>query len=127
MPDIPVGAQIFDLVFHPTHSTVYTGLLTGEIKSFTYDEQGQYESGFTQRPSKRSCRGLTLSEDGVHLWAVGKSKSLLYVSPPSLGFIRLLLAPARLMQRLADWSRREQAHTSKLQKNSGAEASPRHN
>jgi WD repeat-containing protein 55 len=80
MPDIPVGAQIFDLVFHPNHSTVYTGLLTGEIKAFTYDDQGQYEDSFSLRPSKRSCRGLSIDQDGTRLWAVGKAKSLLYVS-----------------------------------------------
>ena len=77
MPDIPVGAQIFDLAFHPTNSTVFAGLLTGEIKAFSYDEQGNYESKFSIRPSKRSCRGLTMSGSGDRLWAVGKGKSLL--------------------------------------------------
>ena len=79
MPDIPVGAQIFDLTFHPTHSTAYTALLTGEIRALTYDEQGQYLGGFVERPSKRSCRGLAISEDGAQLWAVGKSKALQWV------------------------------------------------
>ena len=79
MPDIPVGAQIFDLAFHPTNSTVFAGLLTGEIKAFSYDEQGNYESKFSIRPSKRSCRGLTMSGSGDRLWAVGKGKSLLQV------------------------------------------------
>lgn len=76
MPDINVGAQIFDLVFHPSHSTVYTGLLTGEVKAFTYDEQGNHENKFSIRPSKKSCRGLTMSESGDKLWAVGKGKAL---------------------------------------------------
>ncbi|KAL4251007.1 WD repeat-containing protein WDR55/POC1 [Abortiporus biennis] len=76
MPDIPVGAQIFDLVFHPTSSVVFTGLLTGEIKSFGYDEQGNYDEKFSLRPSKRSCRGLTMSAEGDKLYAVGKGKAL---------------------------------------------------
>jgi hypothetical protein len=74
--NIPVGAQVFDLVFHPTHSTVYSGLLTGEVKAFKYNDEGQHESSFSLSSSKRSCRGLTISEDGRHLWAVGKGKGL---------------------------------------------------
>jgi hypothetical protein len=76
MPEISVGAQIFDLVFHPSHSTVYTGLLTGHVKAFSYDDQGNHKRTFSVRPSKRSCRGLAINEDGTHLYAVGKSKAL---------------------------------------------------
>ncbi|EIM87291.1 WD repeat-containing protein JIP5 [Stereum hirsutum FP-91666 SS1] len=79
MPSIPVSSQIFDLAFHPTSSLVYTGLLNGEIKAFSYDEQGQHETKFSLRPSKRSCRGLATSEDGSKLWAVGKAKSIFTV------------------------------------------------
>jgi WD repeat-containing protein 55 len=77
MPDIQVGAQIFDLAFHPTRPIVYTALLTGEIKSFAYDEQGNHTYGFDFRPSKRSCRSIALDKDGSRLWAVGKSKAIL--------------------------------------------------
>ncbi|KAI0052373.1 WD40 repeat-like protein [Auriscalpium vulgare] len=76
MPDIPVGSQIFDVVFHPHEPIVYTGLLTGDIKAFGYDDQGQHQAKFTLRPSKRSCRSLAISEDGSQLWAVGKGKIL---------------------------------------------------
>ena len=80
MPDIPVGAQIFDLVFHPTESLACVGLLTGEVKAFSYDDQGNYQEKFSVKPSKRSCRGLTMNEDGTRLWAVGKGKILRYAS-----------------------------------------------
>ncbi|KAJ8585344.1 WD40 repeat-like protein [Rhizopogon salebrosus TDB-379] len=76
MPDIPVGSQIFDLAFHPTLPTVYTGLLNGKVKAFRYDEQGQHEESFAIRPSKRSCRCLDTSEDGSRLWAAGKAKAI---------------------------------------------------
>ncbi|KIK99547.1 hypothetical protein PAXRUDRAFT_822622 [Paxillus rubicundulus Ve08.2h10] len=76
MPDIPVGSQIFDLVFHPTHPTVYAGLLNGSVKAFRYDEQGQHEQTFSIRPSKRSCRCVATNEDGSHLFAAGKAKSI---------------------------------------------------
>lgn len=76
MPDISVGAQVFDLIFHPTESIVYAGLLTGEVKAFGYDEQGQHDHRFTLKPSKRSCRGLAIDEQGDRIWSVGKGKSL---------------------------------------------------
>ncbi|KAI6015196.1 WD40-repeat-containing domain protein [Pisolithus orientalis] len=76
MPDIPVGSQIFDLVFHPTDTTVYTSLLDGHIKAFRYDEQGQYQQTFSIRPSKRSCRSLATNQDGSRLHGAGKAKSI---------------------------------------------------
>lgn len=76
MPEIPTGGQVFDIVFHPTTSTVYTALLTGHIKAFAYNDQGGYKTIFSLRPSKRSCRGLSIDANGSHLYAVGKSKAL---------------------------------------------------
>jgi hypothetical protein len=79
MPVIPVGSQIFDLAFHPTSNVVYTGLLNGKVKAFTYDDQGTHSAALSLRISKRSCRGLALSPDGSSLYAVGKTRSLQYV------------------------------------------------
>ncbi|KAI9056357.1 WD40 repeat-like protein [Trametes sanguinea] len=76
MPDIPVGAQIFDLAFHPNRPVVFTGLLTGHIKAFGYDEQGNHDAKFSVRPSKKSCRTLAMSADGAHIWAAGKAKAI---------------------------------------------------
>ena len=76
MPVVPVDSQIFDLAFHPTESVVYTGLLNGKLKAFTYDDQGVHSAAFELRISKRSCRGLALSPDGSSLYAVGKNKTL---------------------------------------------------
>ena len=76
MPVIPLGSQIFDLAFHPTSNVVYTGLLNGKVKAFTYDDQGAHSAALSLRISKRSCRGLALSPDGSSLYAVGKNKSL---------------------------------------------------
>ena len=81
MPDIPVGAQTFDLAFHPNRPLVLSGLLTGHIKAFSYDEQGSYQAKFSVRPSKRSCRTLAVSEDGAQVWAGGKAKAIQYVFP----------------------------------------------
>ncbi|KAI0267431.1 WD40 repeat-like protein [Gloeopeniophorella convolvens] len=76
MPDIAQGAQIFDLAFHPTETVVYTGLLNGKVKAFSYDDDGAHKPAFDLRISKRSCRGLALSPDGASLFAVGKNKSI---------------------------------------------------
>ncbi|KZT64333.1 WD40 repeat-like protein [Daedalea quercina L-15889] len=76
MPDISVGTQIFDLIFHPSSSVVYLGLLTGHIKAFSYDDEGGHDVEFTVRPSKRSCRALAISEDGNRVWAAGKAKAM---------------------------------------------------
>ncbi|KAH9921798.1 WD40 repeat-like protein [Fomitopsis serialis] len=76
MPDINVGTQIFDLIFHPSSSTVYAGLLTGHVKAFGYDDDGEHDRKFTVRPSKRSCRALAINEDGGRLWAAGKAKAV---------------------------------------------------
>ncbi|KAI8989141.1 WD40 repeat-like protein [Trametes punicea] len=76
MPDIPVGAQIFDLAFHPNCPIVFTGLLTGYVKAFVYDDQGNHEAKFSLRPSKRSCRTLAVSEDGAQLWSAGKARAI---------------------------------------------------
>ncbi|TFK53088.1 WD40 repeat-like protein [Heliocybe sulcata] len=76
MPDIQVGEQVFDVAFHPAESLLYTGLLTGEVKAFRYDDQGQHESAFTVRPSKKSCRALETDADGAYLWTAGKGKGL---------------------------------------------------
>ncbi|KAF8208280.1 WD40-repeat-containing domain protein [Mycena galopus ATCC 62051] len=75
MPDIPVGAQIFDVVFHPKEAVVYTATLTGHVKAFAYD-QTTHKKTFSIRPSKRSCRALTINEDGTRLHAAGKAKSI---------------------------------------------------
>jgi len=80
MPVIPVGSQIFDLAFHPTSNVVYTGLLDGKVKAFTYDEQGAHSAALNLRISKRSCRGLTLNPDGSALYAVGKNRTIQCVS-----------------------------------------------
>ncbi|EJD51834.1 WD40 repeat-like protein [Auricularia subglabra TFB-10046 SS5] len=80
MPDIPVGNQIFDVVFHPSADIVLAGLLTGEIKAFSYSdaatEDGDFTAKWDVRPTKRSCRGLAYSYDGAKVYSVSKDKSI---------------------------------------------------
>ncbi|THU88598.1 WD40 repeat-like protein [Dendrothele bispora CBS 962.96] len=76
MPDIPIGSQIFDLVFHPSHSTVYTALLSGKVQAISYDRAGRHKQLFSVKISQKSCRGITINEDGSKLYIVGKGKGL---------------------------------------------------
>ncbi|KAI0299432.1 WD40 repeat-like protein [Multifurca ochricompacta] len=76
MPNIPVNSQIFDLAFHPNSNVVYTGLLNGKVKAFTYDDNGVHSTAFDLRISKLSCRGLAINPDGSSLYAVGKNRTL---------------------------------------------------
>ncbi len=102
MPVIPVGSQIFDLAFHPSSNVVYTGLLNGKVKAFTYDDQGTHSEAFSLRVSKRSCRGLALSHDGSSLYAVGKNRTLQCV-PTSYILVRdinVWLVPLTLAREL---------------------------
>ncbi|EEB89391.1 hypothetical protein MPER_12513 [Moniliophthora perniciosa FA553] len=76
MPDISVGSQIFDLVFHPSHSTVYTALLSGKVKAVSYDKEGNHRQQFSIKLSQKSCRGITVNNDGTRLYAAGKGKGI---------------------------------------------------
>ena len=76
MPDIHVGAQIFDVCFHPSQQIAFTGLVDGHVKAFKYDDDGDYSQVFDKQVSKKSCRGLALDEDGAVLYAVGRGKGL---------------------------------------------------
>ncbi|KIK68353.1 hypothetical protein GYMLUDRAFT_35751 [Collybiopsis luxurians FD-317 M1] len=76
MPDVSVGSQIFDLAFHPSHSTVYTALLSGKVKAFAYDQEGRNKQVFSVKISQKSCRGIAINEDGSRIYTVGKGKGL---------------------------------------------------
>ncbi|ESK91659.1 protein monoubiquitination-related protein [Moniliophthora roreri MCA 2997] len=76
MPDVSVGSQIFDLVFHPSHSTVYTALLSGKVKAVSYDKEGNHKQQFSIKLSQKSCRSITINSDGTRLYAAGKGKGI---------------------------------------------------
>ncbi|WRT63321.1 uncharacterized protein IL334_000226 [Kwoniella shivajii] len=77
MPDIKLRNQPFDLAFHPTESVIFSSLLTGEVKSWRYDdEDGSTSTSWSVRPSKRTARAIAPEQDGKHLWVGGKSGTL---------------------------------------------------
>ncbi|KAF9516040.1 hypothetical protein BS47DRAFT_1315693 [Hydnum rufescens UP504] len=81
MPDIPLKNQPFDLTFHPSQPIVYVGLLTGEVKAYSYsadlpETDFTHSELFSTRPTKRSCRGLATSVSGDRLYTVTKDKTM---------------------------------------------------
>lgn len=74
MPDIKLRNQPFDLTFHPSEPLVYASLLTGEVKSWRYDnETGEASKAWSVRPTKKTARALAVEADGKGLWMGGKS------------------------------------------------------
>ncbi|KAG9102703.1 WD repeat-containing protein jip5, partial [Ceratobasidium sp. 392] len=76
MPDLDLGTQVFDLAFSPTHDLVFTGLLTGHVKAFQYNDDGSCEPKFSIRPTKKTARSLAIKPDGSELYSVSKDKSI---------------------------------------------------
>jgi len=74
--DIQLKNQPLDLTFAPQNNVVYTGLMTGEVKAFSFEDDGQHSETFSIRPTKRSCRGLALDSGGTRLFTVSKDKTL---------------------------------------------------
>lgn len=75
LESIPLENQPHDCVFSPSSDHVYVGLLTGEIKGFSFDDSS-YERKLRVRPTKKSCRGLDISPDGNTLYSVSKDGSV---------------------------------------------------
>jgi WD40 repeat protein len=124
MAVIPVGSQIFDLAFHPSSNVVYTGLLNGKVKAFTYDDQGAHSEAFSLRISKRSCRGLALSPNGSSLYAVGMNRTLQCV-PPSYILVRCINVWLVPLTRVREPCRRHaRACTSECYRLAGASMNP---
>ncbi|QRV98957.1 WD repeat-containing protein [Ceratobasidium sp. AG-Ba] len=76
MPDLNLGTQVFDLTFSPTHDVVFTGLLTGHVKAFSYDDEGKCEPKFSVRPAKKTARTLAVNPDGTELYCGSKDRSI---------------------------------------------------
>ncbi|KAJ7594186.1 WD40-repeat-containing domain protein [Mycena floridula] len=79
MPDLPLGSQVFDLVFHPTITNIYAGLLNGNLSTVTYDHYGDCKISSSLGLSKRSLRAVTINQDGSRVFAAGKGKSIFTV------------------------------------------------
>ena len=76
MPDTPLKSQASDLAFHPHKDVLFAAFLDGQIRCYSYDDEGLTTLQWKVRPSKKSCRALDVRTDGLHLWAGTKSGSI---------------------------------------------------
>ena len=76
MPDVSLKSQALDLAFHPLNDTLFVALLDGQIRCYSYDENGITTLKWKVRPSKKSCRALDVRSDGLQLWSGTKSGSI---------------------------------------------------
>ncbi|TIC34509.1 monoubiquitination-related protein [Wallemia mellicola] len=70
--------QPHDCVFSPNNENIYIGLLTGEIKGFSFNETSSQRT-LRVRPTKKSCRGIDISQDGNCLYSVSKDGSIHFI------------------------------------------------
>lgn len=92
MAEIPLDNQPFDIAFHPSEPLLLVALLTGQVSAYSYshskpESEFEHEERFTVRPTKRSCRGLAMSETGDLVYSVTKDKSL-HVVDVGTGVVR---------------------------------------
>ena len=105
MPDTQVGNQLFDLAFHPARDLVSVATVAGELKCFSYDDEGNCVKKFDVRVAKRSIRGIDYSPEGDTVFCVGKDQSLqcVLLSWVSYGEFQLLKVFLHQSFRFGDW------------------------
>ncbi|KAI7850040.1 WD40-repeat-containing domain protein [Circinella umbellata] len=67
------GKTIFDCAVHPNEDLVATGLINGKIFCHRYGLD-QHEELWTERPFKKSCRGVEFTPDGSGLYSISKDR-----------------------------------------------------
>ncbi|GMK55996.1 hypothetical protein CspeluHIS016_0210520 [Cutaneotrichosporon spelunceum] len=79
MPEIKLRNQPFDVAFSPSADVLCAALLTGEVKAWAYDEDGEATRSWSVRPTKRTARAVHFSPDGASVWMGGKSGVLVQI------------------------------------------------
>ena len=79
--------------------------VAGELKCFSYDDEGNCVKKFDVRVAKRSIRGIDYSPEGDTVFCVGKDQSLQCVSLASVPHRELQLLKVFFNQpfRSRDW------------------------
>ena len=92
--DVPLSSDTLALSFHPGEGThlLAAGLISGKIQLVNYDALAQssasasasegsklYRKLWNTRPSSKSCRGVSFTQDGASIASISKDKSLFLV------------------------------------------------
>ncbi|KAH7423648.1 hypothetical protein KP509_12G066400 [Ceratopteris richardii] len=76
--DITLEAQPFDLAFHPSSPLVASGLITGRVQLFKFDEELSHAEGLWNVDAHtESCRSLRFGEDGRYILTASPDCSIL--------------------------------------------------
>ncbi|KAI9484803.1 WD40-repeat-containing domain protein [Zychaea mexicana] len=69
------GKTIFDCAVHPSRDLVATGLINGKVLCHKYGLD-KHEHLWTERPFKKSCRGVEFTLDGAGLYSISKDRMI---------------------------------------------------
>ncbi|KAI8140985.1 WD40-repeat-containing domain protein [Fennellomyces sp. T-0311] len=67
------GKTIFDFTLHPNRDLVATGLINGKVLCHQYGID-QHDELWTERPFKKSCRGVEFTQDGAGIYSISKDR-----------------------------------------------------
>ncbi|KAG2172452.1 hypothetical protein INT44_006625 [Umbelopsis vinacea] len=84
--------QVFDFAFHPNEDVIAAGLITGDIHCYRYGLEENVKL-WSERPGKKSIRGLEYNSDGSVLYSISKDKSITAIDA-AVGTTKLKLAAA---------------------------------
>ncbi|KAJ8486813.1 hypothetical protein ONZ45_g14540 [Pleurotus djamor] len=83
MPDIALPGHPFDLVFHDSRPALFTGLVSGEVHAYAYDDSGNSSKLWSTQLFKKACRCLDIDKSGEKIWAGGKGKAIAAIDTSS--------------------------------------------
>ncbi|KAI8583448.1 hypothetical protein K450DRAFT_223741 [Umbelopsis ramanniana AG] len=84
--------QVFDFAFHPNEDVIAAGLITGDIHCYRYGLEENVKL-WSERPGKKSIRGLEYNADGSVLYSISKDKSITAIDA-AVGTTKLKLSAA---------------------------------
>ncbi|BBN03233.1 WD repeat-containing protein 55 [Marchantia polymorpha subsp. ruderalis] len=79
--ELQLGAQPFDLAFHPTSSIVAVGVITGSLQLFKYEAGAEPQKLWTVNAHTESCRGVRFAEGGRFILSASADHSILATDP----------------------------------------------
>ncbi|KAL2643045.1 hypothetical protein R1flu_010632 [Riccia fluitans] len=79
--ELHLGAQPFDLAFHPSSNFVAVGLITGNLQLFKYGANTEPEKLWAVNAHTESCRGVRFAEGGRFILSASSDRSVLATDP----------------------------------------------
>lgn len=64
---------LFSIAFNPSASNYVTGLSTGHVAAYTYNNEGTFKEIWSTKRHKRSCRALGYDYSGECMSSIGET------------------------------------------------------